>query len=124
MALLSGRSLCTISLLSCQFCLLVSSASILEDKLCEKTPPIFYETQTEQAMVEQSLASMCITTRYVLLGYPTLINTCSNQINNQNPIWLLTVQEPCCFIFRAMQAVQKGIFHNSKIWKTLRNDNF
>ncbi|KAF4795947.1 hypothetical protein TURU_089038 [Turdus rufiventris] len=25
---------------------------------------------------------------------------------------------------RAMQAVQKGIFHNSKIWKTLRNDNF
>lgn len=50
----------------------------------EDSTHIFYENKTERTMAEQSLASVCITTSYLLLGYPTLINICSNQMNNQN----------------------------------------
>lgn len=37
-------------------------------------------------MIEECFASVCITISYLLLGYPTLTDTCSNQMNNQNPL--------------------------------------
>lgn len=50
---------------------------------------MFLRNQTEQATVEQSLASMGITTSYPLLSCPsTLLNACINKMNEQNPLQL------------------------------------